>query len=94
VSSGITTKGVSFNVSDPDQRLLLEHAKKRPNFSGYVKRLIQRDMEGVGAVRSTTQDVIYEEVVKPQPVNVEDVYHEYDETEEQPITRGDVASFI
>lgn len=38
--------GVVFNVDDPDQRKLWKHAKKRPNFSGYVKRLIQRDMEG------------------------------------------------
>ena len=38
-------KSVSFNVQDPDQKAMLEHAGKRPNFSGYVKRLIQRDME-------------------------------------------------
>lgn len=38
--------GVVFNVDDPDQKKLWEHARKRPNFSGYIKRLIQRDMEG------------------------------------------------
>jgi hypothetical protein len=41
-------KPVAFNLADPDQARMLEHAKKRPNFSGYVKRLIQRDMEGNG----------------------------------------------
>lgn len=39
------TKGVTFNLSDPDQAKLFKHAEKRKNFSGYVKRLIQRDLE-------------------------------------------------
>lgn len=39
-------KCVAFNTSDPDQAKLLSHADMRPNFSGYIKRLIQRDMEG------------------------------------------------
>ncbi len=39
-------KSIAFNMEDPDQRAMLEHARRRPNFSGYVKRLIQRDMEG------------------------------------------------
>ena len=42
----IVRKSVAFNHDDPDQLTLLEHAEKRPNFSGYIKRLIQRDMEG------------------------------------------------
>lgn len=42
----IKTKGVTFNVLDPDQKKLFDHAMKRPNFSGYVKRLIQRDLDG------------------------------------------------
>jgi hypothetical protein len=49
LDKNITTKGVSFNLADPDQISLFEHAKKRPNFSGYVKRLIQRDLEGMVA---------------------------------------------
>jgi len=40
-------KSVAFNPEDPDQQALLAHAHLRTNFSGYVKRLIQRDMEGV-----------------------------------------------
>ena len=41
------TEGVVFNLDDPDQRGLWEHARRRKNFSAYVKRLIQRDKEGV-----------------------------------------------
>lgn len=38
---------VIFNVvKDPYQKRLYEHAIKYPNSSGYIKRLIQRDMEG------------------------------------------------
>jgi len=39
-------KSVAFNPADPDQKALLEHAGLRSSFSGYIKRLIQRDMEG------------------------------------------------
>jgi hypothetical protein len=39
------TKGVTFNLSDPDQLQLFKYAMQRQNFSGYVKRLIQRDFE-------------------------------------------------
>lgn len=38
-------KSVAFNEDDPDQKRMLEHANKRKNFSAYVKRLIQRDLE-------------------------------------------------
>lgn len=41
----IITRGVSFNLDDPDQDALHTHARTRANFSGYIKRLIQRDME-------------------------------------------------
>lgn len=41
----VIIKSVAFNELDPDQKNLWEHASKRPNFSGYIKRLIQRDME-------------------------------------------------
>lgn len=43
----IKNKAVSFNVLDPDQEALLRHSLKRKNFSAYVKRLIQRDLDGV-----------------------------------------------
>lgn len=44
----LAIKSVAFNREDPDQLALLEHASKRPNFSSYIKRLIQRDLEGGG----------------------------------------------
>ncbi len=43
----IKTKGVAFNLVDPFQKKMFEYASSFPNFSAYVKRLIQRDMEGV-----------------------------------------------
>lgn len=46
-------KSVAFNPKDPDQEKMLKHAGKRTNFSGYVKRLIQRDMEGGSAMAFT-----------------------------------------
>lgn len=39
-------KSVAFNVADPYELKLVNHLHQYPNFSGYVKRLIQRDMEG------------------------------------------------
>jgi hypothetical protein len=42
----IVRKPVAFNLDDPDQKNLYDHAMKRTNFSAYIKRLIQRDMEG------------------------------------------------
>ncbi|WP_096199531.1 hypothetical protein [Bacillus sp. FJAT-45350] len=38
-------KSVSFNLSDPYEKKLLEHASMFNVFSAYVKRLIQKDME-------------------------------------------------
>ncbi|MDP4087130.1 MAG: hypothetical protein Q8934_21440 [Bacillota bacterium] len=37
---------VVFNLADPWQKKLYEHTQKFTNFSAYIKRLIQRDMEG------------------------------------------------
>lgn len=39
-------KQVIFNPADPFHAELHEFSKRYPNFSGYVRRLIQRDMEG------------------------------------------------
>lgn len=41
----LVNKAVSFNLSDPDQNDLYQHAMKRKNFSAYIKRLIQKDMD-------------------------------------------------
>ena len=37
-------KNVCFNISDPDERKLFEHAASRKNFSRYIKTLIQKDV--------------------------------------------------
>jgi hypothetical protein len=41
-----TIKSISFSHADPYEVKLLEHSDRFRNFSRYVKRLIQRDMEG------------------------------------------------
>lgn len=46
MNAEIRRSPVAFNLADPDQLSLYRHAKKRTNFSAYIKRLIQRDMEG------------------------------------------------
>jgi hypothetical protein len=47
---GYIIKAVVFNPNDPEQQRLIEHSDQRTNFSSYIKRLIQRDMEG-GSVK-------------------------------------------
>lgn len=50
-------KAVVFNPLDPDQKKLLEHAASRSNFSAYMKRLIQRDLEGgMNVIASVAQE--------------------------------------
>lgn len=39
-------KSIAFNTVDPMESKLYHHALKQQYFSTYVKRLIQRDMEG------------------------------------------------
>lgn len=41
-----TVRSISFRLDSPYEMQLLEHATKQLNFSAYIKRLIQRDMEG------------------------------------------------
>lgn len=50
----IVTCGVAFNLDDPDQLKLYEHAKKRTNFSAYIKRLITMDVLGIQAKQTTS----------------------------------------
>lgn len=40
-------KSISFKTSDKWEAELLEHCKEFGNFSNYVKRLIQRDKDGI-----------------------------------------------
>lgn len=53
----IINKSVSFNVTDPYQKLMKDYVEQFPNFSGYMKRLIQRDMED-GTKKAPAQAVI------------------------------------
>lgn len=46
-------KSISFNIVDPFEKQLLDHSKQYSNFSVYVKRLIQRDMEGGSVAHKT-----------------------------------------
>lgn len=63
----IKNRSVSFNLDDPDQKRMFEYANERTNFSAYVKRLIQRDMEGgVG-----TPVVLEESKVEPKEELIE-----------------------
>lgn len=41
---------VSFNLSDPFESELLDYALRHGAFSKFIKRLIQREKEGVGRV--------------------------------------------
>ncbi|WP_083477586.1 hypothetical protein [Alkalihalophilus marmarensis] len=52
------TKSVSFNLSDPYEQLLLDHTSRFTNFSAYIKRLIQRDMEEGTAKSSVKKQVV------------------------------------
>ncbi|MED4978755.1 hypothetical protein P9726_03350 [Geobacillus stearothermophilus] len=56
----IVRKPVAFNLDDPDQKELYDHAMKRTNFSAYIKRLIQRDMENGNAPRMSAPSLSHE----------------------------------
>ncbi|NMH68630.1 hypothetical protein HF072_07525 [Bacillus sp. RO3] len=60
-------KSVSFNVTNEDDKKMLKHLKKR-NFSGYVKKLIMRDIElkGVreGGVTESNMSMVLKEEKK------------------------------
>jgi hypothetical protein len=44
MSNNKIIKSVSFNVTNEDDKKMLKHLKKR-NFSGYVKKLIMKEIE-------------------------------------------------
>lgn len=48
--AGRKVQPVSFNLEDPFEYDLYSHAITNGAFSKYIKRLIQRDKEGVGYV--------------------------------------------
>ncbi|MEC0667059.1 hypothetical protein P8864_14365 [Priestia flexa] len=43
--------GVSFSATDPYESQLALHAMKQGKFSNYIKRLIDRDMQGTPVKR-------------------------------------------
>ncbi|MBY3623758.1 hypothetical protein HGO21_30040 [Acinetobacter sp. CUI P1] len=49
---------VTFNVLDPEQRRAYEHAYSKTNSSGYIKRLIDRDMTVIAPVIVSAQTFI------------------------------------
>jgi hypothetical protein len=53
----IKNKSVSFNILDPFQLRLKEHAEQNSNFSFYVKCLIERDMERIERKKTPAQPV-------------------------------------
>lgn len=55
------TKSVAFNLLDPHEEMYLEHASQFTNFSSYIKRLIQRDMEDGKAKIPSKKQVIRSE---------------------------------
>lgn len=61
MSKDMLIKSVAFNTNDPDQLSLIDHASKRTNFSAYVKRLIQRDMDGSVHIVSDPVPAAFEE---------------------------------
>ncbi|MEK4636906.1 hypothetical protein NST14_12015 [Bacillus sp. FSL W8-0519] len=69
-------RSVSFSKKDPFEMLLFKHAEKNGVFSKYIKRLIQRDMEGVSlsnlnAITAPTSFQIEE--TKTPPVKEQEV---------------------
>lgn len=40
---GMKTRGVTFNIEDPEQYKLYQYTLKMDNFSGYIKELIRKD---------------------------------------------------
>jgi hypothetical protein len=59
-------KSVSFNQNDQFENEMYEYAKKFPNFSSFVKRLIQNAMNGKSEIiqqKAPVHNVSMEQVV-------------------------------
>jgi hypothetical protein len=59
-------KSVSFNQNDPFENEMYEYTKKFPNFSSFMKRLIQNAMSGKS--ESVTQNTPVQNVSMEQVV--------------------------
>lgn len=56
-------KSVSFNLSDPFEKEIYEHSQQYPNFSSFIKRLIQNSLYG------GKQQVQPQEIYVPKTIN-------------------------
>lgn len=66
-------RSVAFNLDDPDQKKMFDFASERTNFSAYVKRLIQRDMEGgVGMAHSHDQRQEEPKSEREKPIEIDE----------------------
>jgi hypothetical protein len=54
MSNNKIIKSVSFNVTNADDKKMLDHLKRR-NFSGYVKKLIMREIETKNETKGKTE---------------------------------------
>lgn len=66
MTKDIRNKSVSFNMMDPFQKQMKEYVDQYPNFSAYIKRLIQRDMEGgtvVKTIKKAPQSAVNNQIV-------------------------------
>jgi hypothetical protein len=63
-------KSVSFNRNDPFENEMYEFAKKYPNFSSFIKRLIQNAMggksENLQLNKPVRNESIEQVVIKPE----------------------------
>jgi hypothetical protein len=62
-------KSVSFNINDPFEIEMFEYANKFPNFSSFIKRLIQNAMNGKSENIQLNQHV--QKVEKSPIINME-----------------------
>lgn len=67
---GLVHRPVVFNPHDLHQAQLLAHAKRYTNFSGYVKRLIERDMKEQNGQEYSTPIPIPEPIPEPDPTAI------------------------
>jgi hypothetical protein len=54
MSNNKIIKSVSFNVTNSDDKKMLDHLKRR-NFSGYVKKLIMREIDTKNETKGKTE---------------------------------------
>lgn len=61
---GKKVKSVAFQLQDPMEFKMYYYSKKYKQFSTYIKRLIQRDMEQSGVMFNKEWDKAYQEYLQ------------------------------